>query len=232
MSLRWKIALAMAAIASIATIAIAAASYRETSERLLAEVDRSLLDLDGFVNDRRLRNGPLPERGPLSALDAQIVDRAGDVVQSTFAEPVPLSDAARSVVGRPRTSVFDTIDTADGSYRVRTVGIQRGAVQVGRSLEETDRVLRSLRVRSLLWVVLVVAAAISAGLWIASRVTASLRRLTDAAEHVGATGRLDISVDEGRDDEVGRLGVAFDRMLTALGAIEGRSASPRPGRRT
>ncbi len=217
MSLRWKIALAMAAIASIATVAIGAASYRETSERLMAEVDRSLLELDGFVNDRRMgADRPLPERGPLSGLDAQILDRDGSVVQSTFTEAVPVSDAARDVVGRARISVFDTVDTADGSYRVRTVGIQRGAVQVGRSLAETDRVLQSLRVRTLLWVVLVAATAIAAGLWIAGRVTASLRRLTDAAEHVGATGRLDVTVDEGRDDEVGRLGAAFDRMLAAL----------------
>jgi two-component system sensor histidine kinase MprB len=68
----------------------------------------------------------------------------------------------------------------------------------------------------LLLTVLVAAAATAAGLWIASRVTASLRRLTDAAEHVEQTGRLDVEVGERGDDEVGRLGGAFDRMLAAL----------------
>jgi two-component system sensor histidine kinase MprB len=47
-------------------------------------------------------------------------------------------------------------------------------------------------------------------------VTASLRRLTAAAESVGATGRLDVDVPAGGDDEVGRLGSAFSDMLQAL----------------
>lgn len=49
--------------------------------------------------------------------------------------------------------------------------------------------------------------------------TASLRRLTGAAEQVEATGRLDIAIGgtaHPGDDEVGRLTIAFDRMLAAL----------------
>jgi two-component system sensor histidine kinase MprB len=214
MSLRWKIALAMASIVTVATVAVGVASYRSARERLLAEVDRSLLDLDALV-DRRA-GIPLPERGPLAGFDAQIVRSDGSVGESTFATPIPISDETLALIGRPRVDTFATIDTADGEYRVRSVGLQRGAVQVARPLDETNRVLQSLRFRTVLLVLLVAAAAILAGLWIAARVTASLRRLTNAAEHVEATGQLDVQVHESGTDEVGRLGVAFDRMLAAL----------------
>ena len=87
---------------------------------------------------------------------------------------------------------------------------------MARSLDETDRVLNGLRARTMLVAALVALAAIVAGLWIAGRMTASLRRLTAAAEHVGTTGRLDAAVGDTGTDEVGRLTAAFDRMLAAL----------------
>jgi two-component system sensor histidine kinase MprB len=213
-SLRWKIALAMATIVSLATIVVGVASYRSARERLLAEVDRSLLDIDTLAEFRRGR--PLPERGPLAVFDAQFVREDGTVGESTFQEPLPVTDEAVALIGRPRIDVYSTVGTDDGEYRVRTIGLQRGAVQVARPLDETNRVLESLRTRTVLLVLLVTAAAIAAGLWIAARVTESLRRLTSAAEHVEATGRLDVHVDDDGDDEVGRLAGAFDRMLAAL----------------
>jgi two-component system sensor histidine kinase MprB len=85
-----------------------------------------------------------------------------------------------------------------------------------RSLEETERVLQSLRVRTLMLSIVVAGAAALLGLWLASSVTASLRKMTSAAEHVAATGSLDTPVGPAGNDEVGRLGAAFDRMLAAL----------------
>ena len=46
MSLRWKVALALASLAVVATLAIGTVSYRSTRDRLLSEVDRSLLELE------------------------------------------------------------------------------------------------------------------------------------------------------------------------------------------
>ena len=217
MSLRWKIALAMAGIAAVATLAVGLVSYRVTRDRLFTEVDRSLVAIDRPIDDRRFGvDTRLPDRGPLSGLVGQIVRLDGTVAQSTFPEPVPLSEHELAVVGANRRSVFSTVTTSEGDFRVRTVGLPRGAVQVGRSLDETERVLTTLRNRTLVLMALVVAAATTAGLWLAARVTASLRRLTVAAEHVEATGRLDVTVSPEGDDEVARLGSAFDRMLAAL----------------
>ncbi len=217
MSLRWKIALAMAAIVSVATVALGAASYQSARDRLLAEVDESLVEVQRAILDRRL--GPdtqLPERGPLSELAAQIVGRDGEVRQTTFPEPIEVELDELALIGRAGASTFRTVDTSEGEYRVRSIGLQSRLVQVGRPLAETNRVLAALRNRTLLLVAFVALGAMLAGLWIANRVTASLRRLTTAAERVETTGSLDVRVHERGDDEVGRLSAAFDRMLDAL----------------
>ncbi|MDW3214070.1 MAG: HAMP domain-containing sensor histidine kinase [Ilumatobacteraceae bacterium] len=212
MSLRWKFALALAAIVATTAVAFGTVSYRSTSDRLFAEIDRSLLSIDG----RLLGQQGVPDRGPLVGFDAQIVLLDGTITGTTFPSPLPISEPDSRVLGRRGVSRFSTVETADGTYRVRTIGVSRGAVQVGRSLDETERILDSLRRRTLLIAGLVSAAAIALGLWISGRATASLRRLTAAAEHVESTGRLDVAVGEEGGDEVGRLGVAFDRMLAAL----------------
>jgi two-component system, OmpR family, sensor histidine kinase MprB len=215
MSLRWKIALAMALIAATMAAAFGAASYRSTRDRLFGEIDRSLVAFDNAVNDRRLGRNPLPARGLLSGFDAQVIGRDGEIRETTFEVLLPVDQADLDLIDQ-RSSRIATVSTADGPYRVRTVGVPRGAVQIGRSLDETNRILASLRTRTILLAGLVSALAIAAGLWISGRVTASLRRLTEAAEHVESTGRLDVVVADHGDDEVGRLSVAFDRMLAAL----------------
>jgi two-component system sensor histidine kinase MprB len=55
-----------------------------------------------------------------------------------------------------------------------------------------------------------------AGCW-ARRAAARLVRLTDAAESVTATGRLEVHVPSAGSDEFARLGGAFDAMLLRLG---------------
>jgi two-component system sensor histidine kinase MprB len=216
-SLRWKIALAMAAIVTVATVAIGAATYRSTRDRLFIEIDRSLSGLDAAAAGRRgIDPNQPPVRGPLSNIDVQVVDQSGAVIASTFPEPIPVSAADLAVLGPRRPELLSTVSTPEGDVRLRTVRTPQGALQLGRSLEETYRVLDSLRTRIVLWVLIVAALSTAAGWWIASRVTASLRRLTAAAVEVEATGRLDVAVGEQGDDEVGTLGAAFDRMLIAL----------------
>lgn len=217
MSLRWKIALALAAITSVATLAAGAASYRSTRDRLYAEVDRSLTAVDARLSERLVEPGNrLPERGPLAGYEAQVIRADGTIAQRTLDVSLPVTELDLALIGRPGRSIVGTTAVGDEVYRVRTVGLQRGALQIARSLDETERVLQDLRARLVMWTSIVVAVAVAAGWWIASRVTASLRRLTATAEQVEATGRLDLSVGEAGDDEVGRLGAAFDRMLVAL----------------
>lgn len=222
MSLRWRVALALAAIASAAVVAVGAANYRTISDRLFTEVDRSLLAVDPRFAERIL-SGPerLPERNPFAGFDAQVTLLDGTVLSSTFEPELRVSDDELRLADRRREPSFVTVDTDGGRTRVVTIGFDRGIVQIGRSLDEIDRVLQALRARIALWSLAVMVIASAAGWWIAGRATAPLRRLTDTAEHVATTGRLDAAIDPGAvgaggDDEVGRLARAFDRMLVAL----------------
>lgn len=217
MSLRWKVALSMAVLAMLSTIAIGTVSYRTTRSRLLAEVDRSLVGVEDVLRQQINGPGRLPARGPLSGLDARILAPDGRIVESTFPTELPVDDDDLAVADARPSDRIATVETEAGSYRVRTVAFRRGVIQVGRPLDEVDRVLRELRGRILLWSLVVGVVATAVGWLIASRITASLRRLTVAAEHVESTGRLDADIGAAGHDEVGRLTAAFDRMLSALG---------------
>ncbi len=215
MSLRWRVAIAMAALTLAATIAAGFVGYGSTRDRLLAEVDRSLIEIGGPRGPLDLER--LPDRGPFGGFVAQLVGPDGSVVDSTFPEPFVPSDAVVALAALPGSDVFEQVSVGNGEFRVRSIALPRGGtLQVGRSLDETDRVLDSLRRRITLLSLAVAAAASVIGFLIAGRMTASLRRLTSAAEHVESTGRLDTAIGATSTDEVGRLGVAFDRMLAAL----------------
>jgi len=243
MSLRWKLALAMALMSSLATIAFGVASYRSTEQRLMAEVDRSLVALEPMVVQSSLGEATVG----LERFRAQIVARDGALIRTTFPEPIPVPGLT-SRAGAPapppaaggagpefdvlidetsQRSSFDTIETSDGTYRVRTTQFGNAAISVGRPLEETERVLHGLRNRTLVLIGLVALLAAAIGFWLADLITAPLRRLTAAADGVAATGRPQSGValiaadgdpapDASSGDEVRRLGAGFRRMLDAL----------------
>jgi two-component system sensor histidine kinase MprB len=73
-----------------------------------------------------------------------------------------------------------------------------------------------IRQRTLLSVSFVIIAAALAGWLIGRQVTRRLVRLTEAADDVAVTGRLDVEVPVSGSDETGRLGKAFNGMLGAL----------------
>jgi two-component system, OmpR family, sensor histidine kinase MprB len=233
-SLRVKLVLAVMSVAAVATIAVGVWSYRATGQRLRAEVDRSL---DGAADDLLARTGPRdsrpPPKGPQHRIDGddlarprqfqqilvQTLDGRGAVVSAPSDLPLAVDQrdktlaAAKTANGDARRDV-----TVDGErFRILTVPIGNGlgAVQVARSLAETNRLLMSLRNRTAIAVVLVIVVAGILAWLVSRRVTRRLVELTAAAEHVALTGELDVSVPVG-SDETGRLGRAFNTMLGAL----------------
>ena len=115
---------------------------------------------------------------------------------------------------------------ADGqNLRLATVslGDSQGAVQLVQRISPTEGIIDRLATQ-ILWVGLFVALCAAAIGWLVGhRMTDRLVRLTDAAEYVSSTGRLDpVTPDSGGDgadgshDEVSRLGDAFDDMLARL----------------
>src|SRR4029453_13671173 len=95
-----------------------------------------------------------------------------------------------------------------------------GAVQVARSLEDSDRVLE--RLRRVLIVLVALGTALAAGVsrLFSRRVVAPVTELTDAAEHIEATGALGRRIDAGGHDEVGRMAARFNAMLARLQASQ------------
>jgi two-component system sensor histidine kinase MprB len=107
-------------------------------------------------------------------------------------------------------------DRTVAGNRVRVIALPLptgGAVVFGRSLEGVDNALDDLRiVLALLVLGGTLAAALLARLFSRS-VIRPVTALTEAAEHIEATGDLGRRVDAGSDDEVGRMAGSFNGML-------------------
>jgi len=226
-SARWRLCLTLGALAAVATMTMAAIAYATTRHRLQAEVDRYVTarlerPLAGLrAAGRRIPNGMLEE---LIASDTrlQVVDVSGAAQAWTgpVALPVDATDRLLAAGLANEAGVrLRTVEVGGESFRVGTRAVPGvGAVQVARSLDETDRVLASLRRRFGLVVGAVVAGAAAIGYLVARRSARSLERLTAAAEEVAERGSPVVPIDPsayGRD-ETGRLAGAMATMLDAL----------------
>jgi two-component system sensor histidine kinase MprB len=112
-------------------------------------------------------------------------------------------------------------DRTRGGEHIRVLTIPAGetgnAFMLARSLEGTDSVLSKM-----LWVLLLICVGATALAFVAARLLARgvlkpVAELTDAAEHIEATGDLTRRVPVAGDDEVGRLASRFNAMLDRLG---------------
>lgn len=169
------------------------------------------------------RPGPGFGVGPRSFLE----DAAS---RESFTRVVSSTGEALLTIGTPFDAALDLTDypatgqppvLGDGTIngqraRVATVAASDVFVQIARPLGEIDQSLEDLRGRILGISLLAVGVAIAAAWWIAGSAVSPIRRLTDAAEAVAATGNLDQPVDGSGGDEVGRLASSFNSMLDAL----------------
>jgi two-component system sensor histidine kinase MprB len=242
MSLRARVALALALLAAAAVIVVSVTSYVVTGNSVHAQTDRSLhqygeqlQDPDGHLASQLCSrfgtpppdndNGhPEPDQGAIVELpgaQVQCLSSGGSVTRSTL-NGLPVSTDDRKVASHAWQSYYDTTQTKDGAgYRIYTVAVQpSGAVQIARSTHEADQALATVRDRALLVGAIVIALAAGAGWLLARRAAAPLSRLTATAERIAETGRPEeagpgLTEDAGRD-EIGRLARAFETMLAAL----------------
>ncbi len=238
MSLRLKIVAALVLLATCATAAVGISSYVSTRHELNEVVDRSLEDAaanpvqlmryfgrgpgrvpGGFDNDDDADSPPGAPPRVFDSVLAQIIAADGTVLRSPPSGELPVDDADRAVADGTATASGQPRDVSiEGeAYRMLTIPVQGvGAVQVARSSRETERALSVIRQRTLLSVSLVIIGAAIIGWLIGRQVTRRLVRLTQAADDVAVTGRLDVEVPVSGSDETGRLGKAFNGMLGAL----------------
>lgn len=233
MTLRARIAIALAVLAGLAAVVVAFTAFVTTDQRVRAEVD-SYLDTYGHrFQDRDGRDAAAlcGRRGPNPALGGprigddgvegvafQCISPDGVAVVTLGSVSLPVDAEDHVLAGAGGGVRTRTVRVDDRTYRVQTVALPAGgAVQIARDYGESQRVLDGLR----WWLLLVVAATAAlgagAGWLIARRATEPLVQLTSAAEEVATTGRLDVAIPVSGDDEPGRLGRAFATMLGALG---------------
>ncbi|MBU6329243.1 MAG: HAMP domain-containing histidine kinase [Acidobacteria bacterium] len=234
MTLRVRIAVALAVLAGIAAVFVAATTYVTTDQRVRAEVDSYLDTYGRRFQDRDGRDAAAlcGRRGPgpaelgdqqrnddgVSGVAFQCISPAGTVVATVGPVALPVDPVDRVMAAGRGGVRTRTVSTDSGTFRVQTVALAGGgAVQIARDYGETQRVLGGLRWWLLLIVALTVSVAAAAGWFIARRATEPLVQLTDAAEEVATTGRLDVAIPVTGDDEPGRLARAFATMLNALG---------------
>jgi two-component system sensor histidine kinase MprB len=238
-SLRLKIVLALTLLAAGATAAIGIVSYTTIRHELQETIDHSLDEAA-----RQFQRTPMlgdddgdgdtvvpPIGGPVNfpgrdrprsfeQVLYQKIDVDGNVLASGQTDELPVTDADRAVAASTDPSASARFDvTIDGEqYRMLTVKSQNGAVQLARSLAESQRSVERILRSTLIAVVVVAVLSALLGLLIARQVTRRLLRLTSVAGEVAQTGRLDVDVPVDGGDETGQLGRAFSAMLAALQA--------------
>ena len=208
MTLRVRLALALAALAAVAVLAVGVTTYATTVRALRVEVDQTLAAYSRRVADPDGRFAVVlcglvatQEREPgesvrgipeLPGSRVQCLTSTGQRLVTATSGRLPASAADRLLARRGGTARFSTVSTDEGDYRVLTVPVPGGgAVMLGRSLGETSGTLAALRTRSILTGIGVILGAAALGWLTALRMTRPIERLTDASERIAATGELD-----------------------------------------
>jgi two-component system sensor histidine kinase MprB len=160
---------------------------------------------------------PPPEPGGPEAL-AQVISPTGVVVTGPGTPiAIPVSSEDRSLAasgGQPR---LEDAKSGDTDLRVLTEPLSGGtAIQVARSLEDTNHTLNTL--------ILILAAVSAGGIAVAAALGPVVARaalapageVSNAAEEVARTHDLTHRIEVRGDDELGRLAGSFNEMMAAL----------------
>jgi two-component system sensor histidine kinase MprB len=230
-SLASRVTLLTTMAVGIAVTAVAFAAYATVRMQSIESIDRSL--------HTRAAAAAKPE--PLAALARREVPAwalgAGDVklvvIDARASRAIAWTDMAAA-----REAGHVEYDVALGKeawsarsvmihgvrYRAVAVPVQDGegqALILSQSLKSTDQMLDRLGLVMLLFGLAGIITSALAGWGVARNGLRPVRRLTTAVEEIARTERLDPIPVEGRD-EVARLAVAFNAMLTALSASQAR----------
>ena len=228
MSLRYRLALVLAALAGCAAVATIVVADTTARDRLIRSVDDALVMrtaaatawLDKFPEGKppAMPTGTSTQDSPLHYdTEIHVLDGNGEVISRPGEVLLPVDASDRRLARDGGSPQIRDVRINGVDYRMRTTPLSSGgALQVAQQINETNRVLSSLRTRFGLIGISVVAAAILLGWLVARRITRPIEQLAFAAEHVTSTGDLSTAVTTQRKDETGRLARSFSTMLTAL----------------
>src|ERR1700710_441145 len=202
MTLRQKFVAAFADVAAVVAVTIGWVAYGTTERALHNEINVSLatavstlaaggsLSTISLAGTQERAGDDHHDDGPSTISEtAQSVSSTGVVTHlSGAAATLPVSPEALRIAQGSTAGlrVVDKATVGHTTYQVLTqsLGGAKGAVQVGRDLDEAARVLQHLAIVTLLVGLAVLLAACSAGWWLAPRITRRLTALTSMAETV------------------------------------------------
>ena len=230
-SLASRVALLATVAVGLSVTFVAAAAYLTVRHELMAALDNSLTDRATAAARTPALSELTEQNVPswvLGAADVRIaILTAGNRVISTEGtgdDPVIELGAPELAVARGADERSTrTVMTDDGPYRIAAVpGNDRGtALILAQSLEPTYEALNRLGAVLAIFGLTGVVAAGFAGSAVARNGLRPVRRLTEAAEHIARTERLE-PIEISGNDEIARLAAAFNSMLVSLAASRDR----------
>jgi two-component system sensor histidine kinase MprB len=227
MTLRWRIALILAAVAFGVGAFAGASAYLTTSSQVRSSIDDNLRSRAEATNtvggDRGRHDGdgpedrdcpPAGEFQPASA--AQIVSTDGTVI-TCIEGGVALPDVGSDSQLAAGSTVLRTTSVQGQSYRVlATPWHDGGTLQIARSMTESDALLSRLRWQLLALIGAATLLTAALGWAIATRIARPIVRLRDATENIATTLDLTSPMEVGGTGEVRSLTATFAAMIDAL----------------
>ena len=232
MPLRRRLTLATAAAVAVAVALACVVAYLAVRGELMTQIDDALT---AQVTMGRFGGGPPPGRfgalparrgGPTPYIQAVRSDGAIATLGSEEGE-LPTDAKTLAVAAGDAQSYFSDAKVDGVHVRILTAPSPRDdgfAVQVGRSLDSTDKVLDRMRLILLLVCLGGIALAAALGRLVSRNLVAPIVSVTAAARHIAATEDLGRRIEVTSQDEVGELAQHFNAMLDTL---EGSIAAQR-----
>jgi two-component system sensor histidine kinase MprB len=216
-------------IGTVATLAVAIclglfAAYVVVRGQLGSEIDKSLKARAGALTTLTRRapgpfssnlNFPPPKFGAAAGY-VQIVGGGMVALPSGERTRLPI-EGAGAVASGSRAPFFRDATVSGTHLRIYTARINKTtAVEIARPLTEVDSALARIRLYFLVAALAALAGAAAVGAAVARTALRPVKRLTEHAERIAATGNLSERTNERRSDELGRLAHSFNTMLDAL----------------
>jgi two-component system sensor histidine kinase MprB len=201
-SFRQRIALLTAAAIAVTVAGVSVVVWLVAKHELYAQLDATLI--------QQARSS-----GPLGGRLTVVVHADGDQ-SGELAGYLPITDHIRAVAAGTANGYFTNLTVKGVKLREVVVPTPGGATLSVQLLTPTQHALDRMRY----WILLVggigIALAAALAALVATEAMRPVRRLSEAAEHVAATGNLAERVTVTTHDELGRLAVRFNTMLAAL----------------
>jgi two-component system sensor histidine kinase MprB len=228
MNLRRRITLLSTLAVGVAVALAAAVSYVSVHAGLRDGIDQALSAQAELLASAPARvqgfdpeQFPTPPRGGRSDYAQRIATDGTRQAGPRSSVKLPIDDRVRAVGAGNARRFFADVDVDGSHIRVLTFPLRNaagptGALQLGRSLDDTDATLARLRLILVVLCVLGVAVAGLFGLIISRRIVGPIRQLTQTAHVISRTQDLSRRIGLRSRDEVAELAAEFNTMLDVL----------------